>query len=336
MAVNRNKRSLALDLKTPEALRIVGELVQTYEVVLEQSRPGAMKRLGLDYESLKQKNERLIYCSITGYGQNGPYRDRAGHDLNYLATAGVLSYSGRAGQGPVPQGFVLADVGGGSYNAVVSILAALLHRSRTGEGQYLDVSMTDGAVGWQTFMATHYLAGGEDPDYEADFLNGGSHYDCYRTLDGRYMSVGSLEPRFFKELCRGLGREDWVSRQPWGMTPDDHIRDMKKEMAALFATKTMAEWTEIFGALDACVEPVLKISEMVEHPQVKARGMVTGVPKKGGGHQRQINSPFKFSKTETEMRWTGPSLGEHSDEILMQIGYAEEEIRNLKQKGVVG
>ncbi|MEW6442342.1 MAG: CaiB/BaiF CoA-transferase family protein [bacterium] len=335
-AVNRNKRSIGLNLKVPEAVEVVRRLVRTHDVVLEQFRPGVMKRLGLDYDRLKKENERLIYCSLTGYGQEGPYRDRAGHDINYLATSGILSYSGRVGQGPVPQGFQLADVGAGSYNTVVSILAALLSRDRTGQGQYIDVSMTDGAIGWATFMATHLLVGGKNPDYEGEFLNGGSYYDCYRTLDGRYMSVGSLEPQFFEELCKGLGRPDFISRRGWGMQPDEGMRDMKKEMAALFATKTMAEWTEIFKGLDACVEPVLKVSEMVEHPQVKARNMIAEVPKPGGGFQKQINSPFKFSRTPPEMRWTGPALGEHSVEVLREAGYSAEQVQVLKEKGALG
>jgi len=336
MAVNRNKRSIALNLKIPEAVQVVRKLAKTFDVVLEQFRPGVMKRLGLDYEILKKENERLIYCSLTGYGQDGPYRDRAGHDINYLAISGMLSYSGRASQGPVPQGFLLADVGAGSYNAVVSILAALIHRDRSGEGQYLDVAMTDGSIAWATFMATRTLVGGKDPAYESDFLNGGSYYDCYRTLDGRYMSVGSIEPQFFGELCRGIGREDLIAKRGWTLDTDSVMKETKKEIAAIFALKTQAEWTEIFNGLDACVEPVLKVSEMVEHPQVKTRKMITEVKKPDGTFQKQVNSPFKFTKTPPEMRRTGPGLGEHTEEVLRNIGYGPEEMEALRSKGIFG
>ncbi len=336
MAVNRSKRSMTLNLKIPEALSVVKKLVKTHDIVLEQFRPGVMARLGLDYETLKGENERLIYCSITGYGQTGPYRDRAGHDINYLALSGILSFSGRAEQGPVPQGFQLADVGAGSYNAVVSILAAVINRDRTGEGQYLDVSMTDGAIGWGTFAATKYLVGQEDPGYASEYLNGGSYYDCYRTKDGRYMSVGSIEPQFFRDLCKGVGREDLIGQVGWGMEIDENMKQAKQDFCQLFASKTLAEWVEIFKGLDACVEPVLTISEMTRHPQTEARNMVVEVKKPDDTTQKQINTPFKFSRTPPEVRCTGPALGEHTDRVMQEAGYSDEEINALREKGIFG
>jgi alpha-methylacyl-CoA racemase len=336
MALNRNKRSIALNLKTPEAVALVKRLVRTYDIVLEQFRPGVMKRLGLDYETLSRENERLVYCSLTGYGQDGPYRLRAGHDINYLAIAGVHSVSGRPGQGPVPQGYQLADIGCGAYNSVVGILAAVVHRDRTGEGQYIDVSMTDGAVAYMTMVSTQYLVGGEDPGYETEFLNGGSFYDCYRTRDGRYVSVGSIEPQFFQDLCRGIGREDLIGGYGWGMEAGEAWRKKKAEIAEIFASKTLDEWVAVFAQLDACVEPVLKISEMVEHPQVKARDMVAEVRKPDGSTQRQINSPFRFSRTPPALRHTGPELGEHTLEVLEEVGLGQEEIETLKAKGAFG
>jgi len=336
MAVNRNKRSIALNLKNPHSLRVVNLLMERYDILLEQFRPGVMERLGLGYESLRQQNPRLIYCSLTGYGQTGPYRDRAGHDLNYLALAGILSFSGREGQGPVPQGFQLADVGAGSYNTVVSILAALIHRQRTGEGQFLDVSMTDGAIAYGTLAATRFLVAGEDPGYETEFLNGGSHYDCFRTLDGRYLSVGSIEPQFFEALCKGIGREDLVGKAGWGMDLGEAMRATKRVLVEVFATRTLKEWVQVFQNLDACVEPVLRISEMSEHPQIRARGMVVEVEKPDGTVQRQINSPFRFSRTPAEMRHTGPALGEHTSEVLREIGLTEEEVRAMGKEGLFG
>jgi alpha-methylacyl-CoA racemase len=336
MAVNRNKKSIALDLKKPASIDIVKKLVLHYDVLLEQFRPGVMDRLGLGYATLEKVNPRLIYCSLTGYGQTGPYKDRAGHDINYLALSGILSFSGRKEHGPVPQGVQIADVGAGSYNAVVSILAAIIHRERTGEGQHLDVSMTDGCIGWTTLVATRYMVGGQSPGYETEFLNGGSFYDCYRTKDGRYVSVGSIEPQFFQALCAGIGRPDLVGAQGWGMEPGDLWGPIKKEIAEIFASKTLEEWVAIFKDLDACVEPVLTIGEMVEHPQVKARNMVVAVRKPDGTTQRQINSAFKFSKTPPEIRSTGPALGEHTEEILRWLGYEDREIASLRGEGVFG
>lgn len=336
MAINRNKRSITLNLKIPEAVSIVKRLVKTYDVLLEQFRPGVMARLGLDYDTLSAENERLLYCSLTGYGQTGPYRDRAGHDINYLALAGVLSVSGRASEGPVPQGFQLADVGAGSYNAVVSLLAGIIERERSGRGQHLDVSMTDGAIAWMTLMAVRYLVGGEDPGYETEFLNGGSFYDCYRTKDGRYLSVGSIEPQFFAGLCRGIGREDLAESRGWGMETGEEMRALKREVGEVIGTRTLEEWVEVFAEHDACVEPVLTLSEMEQHPQVRARNMIVEVRKPDGGEQRQINTPFRFSRTPAEVRLPGPGLGEHTDQVLAELGCQPEEIEDLRAKGVFG
>jgi crotonobetainyl-CoA:carnitine CoA-transferase CaiB-like acyl-CoA transferase len=336
MAINRGKRSITLDLKFPEAVAVVKRLVQSYDIVIEQFRPGVMDRLGLGYETLRRENDALIYCSITGYGQDGPYRDRAGHDINYLAISGILSCSGRKEQGPVPQAVQIGDLGGGSYQAVVSILAAVIHRHRTGEGQYIDVSMTDGAISWCTFLAVKQLVGGKNPEYESEFLNGGSFYDCYRTSDGRYMSVGSIEPPFFAALCRATGTEDLIGKLGWGMEGQDIMREAKERFRQIFASKTQAEWIEIFKDLDACVEPVLTVAEMTRHPQVRARNMIADVRKPNGATQKQINTPFRFSRTPAEIRSVGPDLGEHNREVLREIGLTPEEIEALRQQGALG
>ncbi|RME48583.1 MAG: CoA transferase, partial [Caldilineae bacterium] len=208
--LNRNKRAIALDLKRPGAAEAVKRLVQTYDIVLEQFRPGVMERLGIGYDALRAVNPRLIYCAITGYGQTGPYRHRAGHDNNYLSLAGVMSHTGRRETGPVPLGVQVADVGGGSFGAVTGVLAAVIHRSQTGEGQFVDISMFDMSVAWNAVAVAHYLVGGENPDYESMWLNGGSFYDYYRTADGRYLSVGSLEPKFWAGFCEAIERPELV------------------------------------------------------------------------------------------------------------------------------
>jgi len=331
--LNRNKRSLALDLKKPGAVDVVKRLVQSYDIVLEQFRPGVMKRLGVDYDTLVQENPKLIYCSLTGYGQTGPLKDRAGHDNNYLALAGVMSHSGRPGQGPVPQGVQIADLGAGSYGVVMGILGAVIHRMNTGEGQYIDVSMYDGSLHWNGYAGAHYLVGGEPPDYGSTALNGGSHYDYYETSDGRYMSVGSLEPQFWKGLCETLGHPEWIDAKT---LPGEEIDAIKVEIRAIFKSKSLAEWIAVFEPLDYCVEPVLNLQEATQHPQAVAREMIVEVPKPNGETQKQIGFPVKFSKSTPEYKHTGCDIGAHTHEALREAGFSEEDIQGLEDAEVFG
>ncbi|MGF6096399.1 CaiB/BaiF CoA transferase family protein [Pseudomonas sp. 18175] len=326
--LHRNKRSLALDLKQAEALEIVRALVKDYDIVLEQFRPGVMERLGLGYEALKAINPRLIYVSITGYGQTGPYRDRAGHDINYLALAGVASYTGRKDSGPVPLGVQLADVGGGSLHAVVGLLAAVIARQQSGVGQYLDVSMTDCSFSLNAMAGAGYLACGVEPDRESHVLNGGSFYDYYRTRDGRWMSVGSLEPGFMQELCMALGRPELAAQ---GMAPE-----LKVALQVEFEKRSFDELCELFSGVDACVEPVLSMSEAVEHPQLKARELICQVPRGDGSTQAQLACPLKFSQGLPEPRHIGGAVGAHSDEVLAQLGFSAQRIAELRRANVVG
>lgn len=331
--INRNKKSIGINLKFPEGVELVKKLVRVYDIMIEQFRPGVMEKLGVGYETLKKENPRLIYCSITGYGQTGPYRDRAGHDINYLSTASIPSFSHRKGERPFPQAVQIADVGAGSYQAVVAILAAVIHREKTGEGQYLDVSMTDGAVSWITHHAPYYLIDGKSPGAEDAFLSGGVHfYDYYETKDGRFMSVGSIEPQFYADLCRGLGREDLKAKQN---VEGQASAELKAELRKIFSGKTQKEWIEIFAKLDACVEPVLTMGEMCDHPHTRARKMVIEVKKPDGTPQKQIASPFKLSATPPEIRSVGPKMGEHTNEAMKAVGYLEKEIQALREKGVV-
>ncbi|MDF3846095.1 CaiB/BaiF CoA-transferase family protein, partial [Pseudomonas citronellolis] len=291
--LNRNKRSIALDLKRPEAVEVVKQLVREYDIVLEQFRPGVMDKLGVGYEALKAINPKLIYVSITGYGQTGPYRDRAGHDINYLALAGVASYTGRRDTGPLPLGVQLADIAGGSLHGVMGLLAAVIHRQQTGEGQQVDISMTDCAFSLNGMAGAGYLACGVEPGMEAQALNGGSFYDYYRTRDGRWFSVGSLEPQFMQQFCAAIGRPELAAR---GLSPKaEDQRLLKREIAIEFEKRDFADWCERFAVVDACVEPMLPLSEAVEHPQIQARGLVTEVPRGDGRSQRQMACPIRFS-----------------------------------------
>lgn len=270
--------------------------------------------------------------SITGYGQTGPYKDRAGHDINYLALAGVASYTGRQDTGPLPLGVQLADVGGGSLHAVVGLLAAVIARQQSGVGQYLDVSMTDCSFSLNAMAGAGYLACGVEPEREGHVLNGGSFYDYYRSRDGRWMSVGSLEPAFMQPLCDALGRPDLVSM---GLRPEQQPA-LKQALQVEFEKRSFDELCALFAAVDACVEPVLSLREAVEHPQLKARGLVSQVPRGDGSTQAQLACPLKFSEGLPEPRHMGAAVGAHSDEVLAELGFSAQRIEDLRRARVVG
>ncbi len=300
--------------------------------MVEQFRPGVMDRLGVGYEALKAINPRLIYCSITGYGQTGPYKDRAGHDLNYLSIAGITGYNGRKSTGPAPINVQVADVAGGSYHAVMSILAAVVHRQQTGEGQYIDVSMTDAAFSMHALTAPPALVGGMEPVLEEAQLNGGSFYDCYETSDGRYLSVGGLEPQFFAQFVGALGHPEWAGR---GLALNLPLQQqLKAEIAPIIKSKTFAEWSAIFAGLDCCVEPVLSFSEACQHPQISARELLVEVPT-ATGTQKQLASPVKFSRTQPRYDHIGAAIGQHTRQILESAGLSGEQIEGLLKAGTV-
>lgn len=329
--LNRNKRSLALDLKQPEALEVIRSLLQDYDIVLEQFRPGVMERLGLGYEALKAINPKLIYVSITGYGQTGPYKDRAGHDINYLALSGLASYTGRADSGPLPLGMQVADVAGGSLHGVIGLLAAVIARQQTGQGQHLDVSMTDCSFSLNALAGAGYLACGVEPGPEDQVLNGGSFYDYYQSRDGRWLSVGSLEPAFMKQLCAALGLEELAGL---GLSAA-HQQQLKAALKVEFEKYDFAELCALFAELDACVEPVLSLGEALSHPQLQARELVTDVPRGDGSTQAQMACPLKFSQGLPEPRHIGAALGQHTDQVLGELGFSAERIAELRFAKVI-
>ena len=332
--LNRNKRSLALDLKQAQAVEVVKRLVAEYDIVLEQFRPGVMDRLGIGYEALRAINPRLIYVAITGYGQTGPYRERAGHDINYLALAGVASHTGRKDSGPLPLGVQVADVAGGSLHGVIGLLAAVVARNQTGQGQYVDISMTDCAFSLNALAGAGYLAAGIEPHPEEQMLNGGSFYDYYRSRDGRWFSVGSLEPVFMQALCEALGRPELAKR---GLSPASADQmALKQELQIEFERRSFAELGACFAGIDACVEPVLTVSEAVEHPQLQARQVVTQVPRADGSLQPQMACPLKFSEGLPSPRHIGVVAGAHSEEVLQEAGFSAAEIAALRDAGALG
>lgn len=332
--LNRNKKSLTLNLKTPQATEIVKELVQEYDIIIEGFRPGVMKRLGLDYETLKEVNPKIIYCSITGYGQTGPFANRPGHDNNYLSIAGVLDHSRLKGKKPVAMGIQIADVAGGMLHAAVGVLAAALHREKTGEGQYIDVSMTDAVFTMNALYGSQYFGSGRSPQPEEEILNGGTFYDYYKTKDGRYFSVGSLEPHFRKLLCEALDIPELID----STFNDSHYTQMrfKDALCDAFKSKTFDELLEIFNEdFHGCVEPVLTFEEACEHPQIISRDMLVEVPKNDGLTQKQIGTALKFRDFEPQYSHVGAKIGEHNEDILTKLGYSNETIQKLVDAGVL-
>ncbi len=331
--LNRSKKSLALDLKQPAAVKIVEQLLPEYDIILEQFRPGVMERLSLGYERLRAINSRLIYCSLTGYGQSGPLRDRAGHDINFLALSGIAGRSGRAAYGPSLAGVQIADFGGGSMFAIMGILAAVIQREYSGEGQHVDVSMFDGSVAWNTLGAAQYFATGESPGFESELLNGGGIYDFYETSDGRYLAVGSLEPKFWQAFCRVIERPELAAIPP--EMDIDSGRTLKETLAQTIVTRPLHEWQARFAGVDACVEPVLTTAEMTRHPQTAARGLIVQTPDASGVLRPQIGQPVKFSAAQPVYRHSGAPLGAHTDEILRELGYEPAEIVALRDRNVI-
>ncbi len=329
-ALNRNKKSMRLNLKESEGQAVFCRLVESYNVLIEGFRPGVMEKFNLGYDRLSKINPGLIYCSLTGYGQSGPYRLRAGHDINFISIAGVLGLTGSRDGAPVIPGVQVADIGGGGLMAAVGILAAVVNRQRTGKGQYIDVAMLDGAVSWLTMDLTHCLNTGEKAGRGETPLNGGMVcYNVYKTRDGKYVSLGAIEPKFWEAFCRKSGRNDLLNRQFSGS---------KEDFAAVqqfFNTKTRDEIVEMFSQTDACVEPVLELNEVVEHPHVLQRRMVNELALPGGKTIKTIAHPIKFPQAETGADQLPPALGQHTVEVLMSVGYSREQIRVMQANGIV-
>ncbi|MBI0580045.1 CoA transferase [Neobacillus cucumis] len=331
-SINRSKKSISLDLKNEEAIQVIYELLNEYDIVIEQFRPGVMDKLGLGFEQLKKINPRIIYCSITGYGQTGPFRNRAGHDNNYLSLSGILSYSSRKNERPVPMGIQIADQAGGSLYSIIAILSAAIHREQTGEGQWMDISMTDCTFALQSLMGAGWLTKKIDPKPEAHMLNGGIFYDYYETSDGRYFSVGSLEPPFRKQLCEALGITNYL---PYSFSEnEDELIVFKNEIKKGFIQKSYDEWKQIFIKYDACVEPVLLFSEACEHPQLKERELVVNVQKEDGTTQPQIGLPIKSSVYKPSYLYTGVKSGVNTEEILLSLGYDHQTVYRFIEKGI--
>jgi len=332
LSLNRNKRSIRVDLKSEQGREVLLRLARDADVLLESFRPGVLDRLGVGYETLRAANPGLVYCAITGYGQDGPLRDRAGHDMNYLGRIGLLGLSGDADGPPVQAAGQIADLGGGALMAAFGILAALRERDRSGEGQLVDVSMTDGTLSWLAMVAARFLADGEVPRRGGLELGGAlACYRPYRCADG-WITIGALEPKFWAAFCRGVGREDLVAGQFEPPGSETH-----RAVEAVVAARTRAEWTAFAAEHDCCIEPVLDLGEALDSEHVRAREMVVELDQPGAERPvRQLGVPVKLSRTPGQpARRPGPALGEHTEEVLLELGLGSEEIRALFEAGVV-
>ena len=331
LALNRNKRSIRINLKEERGREVLLRLVKEYDVVLESFRPGVLDRLGVGYERLREENPRVIYCAITGYGQDGPYRDRSGHDMNYLGLIGLLGLTGEKDGPPIQSAGQIADLGGGALMAAFGVLAALHERERSGEGQLVDVSMADGALSWLAMVAARYFADGEVP--RRGELDLAGRFVCYRPYackDG-WVTLGALEPKFFKAWCEGVGREDLIERQFESPGSEAHA-----EIERIFLERTREEWSEFASQYDCCLEPVLDLDEALDSELVRAREMVVELDQPGTAGVKQLGVPVKLSRTPGAAASPGPALGQHTHEVLVAAGYSDAEIAELEEAGAVG
>lgn len=326
--LNRNKRALRLDLEDTAGREVFMRLAEGADVIVEGFRPGVMDKFGVGYPAIAAINPRVVYCSITGYGQDGPYAMRAGHDINYIGYAGVLDQLGSEGNPPVVPNFQIADLLGGALTPLAGVLAALVDARTSGKGRYVDVAMADAALAHAVLPLVDLLDRGRSPARGTSMLSGGLPcYNVYATSDARYMAVGALEPKFWHALCDALGCPELKTQH---FVFGSRAAPAKARLASIFASQTQAHWTQKLQDLDACVSPALTIEEALQNEQFRARGMVVdehGAPR--------IALPVKFSDFEFEIERSAPRPGEHSAEVLREAGYTDAQIAALRERQVI-
>jgi alpha-methylacyl-CoA racemase len=318
--INQDKKSLALNYRNPRGRELFIKLATTADVVLEGFRPTVADKYGIGYEAVCAVKPDIVYCSLSGYGQEGPYQQRAGHDFNYLSIGGAFSLNGRMGQKPTPYGLPVADLSGGML-AAIAILSALVGRERGGQGMYLDMALLDGVISWMTPLALSAHFSGLDVRTGTHPLMGGrAFFNIYETADGKYLTLAAIEPHFWGEFCKTIGRTDLIELQ--------YDPALNAEMEAIFKGKPRAEWLALFADNDACVEPVNSVEEMLTDPQVQARGHVHMEDGKPVG----MHSPFVFARGK---RSPAPALGADTRTLLREIGVGDEEISALNESGII-
>lgn len=333
VAINRNKRSITINLKTEQGREIFQRMVRQADVVLESFRPGVMERLGLGYEQLKELHPGIIYCAISGYGQDGPYRLRAGHDLNYAGYAGLLHYNRSSYGEPAMPPTQLGDLAGGSYMAIIGILTAIVGRTQTGVGRKIDVSMTEGVMSLLPLVTTTYLNTGKAPRPGHSSLDGGLPcYNIYETKDGKHVTLAALEPKFWHTFCTHVGHLELLPfHMPVGPGEREQAMDM---LRAIFKTRTRDEWVAELGETDACIGPVYSIDEALNDPHTQTRGI--SVSSGAGTETFQTLPSFpRISENEYEQRYAPPTIGEHTAELLHEAGYSDEEIAQFTAGGAI-
>jgi crotonobetainyl-CoA:carnitine CoA-transferase CaiB-like acyl-CoA transferase len=330
--VNRNKKSLRLDLKQAAGVEVFMRLAKDADVIFESFRPGVVDKLGIGYETVKAINPRVVYCAITGYGQTGPWAELAGHDINYLATSGLLdqigTHDGTTSGPPAIPNLQVGDLLGGALTPLLGVLAAVIGAKASGQGSHVDVAMTDAVLAHTIFPLVTAQVFGQPAPRGADLLTGGVPcYGVYRTADERYLAVGALEPKFWQAMCAAIERPDLV---PFGLATGADGRRVKAELANLIASQPLAHWQPIFAAADCCVTPILRVDEAITHPQLVAREMVIDV-----GGAKQYAPPFKLSAWPWTHARPAPAAGADSDAVLKAAGYVESDIARLRDAGVI-
>ncbi|KPK31417.1 MAG: hypothetical protein AMK69_00395 [Nitrospira bacterium SG8_3] len=330
---NRNKKSMKLNLKHERGKEIFKKLAASYDVLIESFRPGVMDRLGLGYKEICQVNNRIIYCSATGYGQTGSYRDRAGHDINYLSISGILAWTGEHTGRPVIPAIPFGDMAGGGLFSALTILAALLGRERTGRGQHIDVAQTDVLTSLNILNLAECIAKEKGQTARPHNLRGATLcYNTFMTLDGKYIALGALESKFWENFCNKVGREDLIENR---LLPYEEERDSTEALKDLFASKTQKEWVDIFEDVDTCFSPILTPEETLADAHLRERGMITTMDDPERGKTIQIGFPAKFSDGLNFKRSPAPSFGEHTAEVLADLGFSSSEVEILQEQGVI-
>ncbi len=337
LSINRNKKSITINLKHPKGREIIYKLVEMSDVFIENFRPSVAEKLGVSYDELKRVNPKIIYCSISGFGQTGPYKDKRAYDLLIQAMSGFMGITGEPNRPPVRIGVAIMDLGAGMY-ATISILAALIAREKTGKGQKIDISLLDTGVSWLTYMAMNYFATGRNPPKMGSAHPNLVPYQCFEDKNGRYFAVAVGNDEHWKRLCKALELQDWIDNPKYATNAKrvEHRDEIVKALSELFKSKTREEWLKLLEEEGVPCAPVYEVSEALSNPQIIHREMVIEIEHPTIGKLKQLGTPMKLSETPCQIRYPPPLLGQHTKEILKELlGYSDEEIEELRKIGAI-